>query len=106
MKTGRFARRGREDRSKPWNVCSAALLTHLLAKETGLEPGDVVWFGMDVHLYLNHIEQAKEQLRREPRPFPELKIKRKAGSLFDYRIDDFELEGYDPHPPISLPIAV
>ena len=90
----------------PWNVCSTALLARLLAKETGLEPGEVVWFGTDVHLYVNHIEQAREQLRREPRPFPELKIKTRAGSLFDYRVGDFELEGYDPHPPISLPIAV
>ena len=90
----------------PWNVCSAALLARLLAKETGLEPGEIVWFGMDVHLYLNHIEQAREQIARKPRPFPALTIKRRAGSLFDYRIDDFELKGYDPHPPISLPIAV
>ena len=90
----------------PWNVCSAALLARLLAKETGLDPGEIVWFGMDVHLYLNHIEQAREQIARKPRPFPALTIKRRAGSLFDYRIDDFELKGYDPHPPISLPIAV
>ena len=106
VEVGGFARRGRVDRSKPWNVCSAALLARLLAKETGLEPGEVVWFGMDVHLYLNHIEQAREQIARKPRPFPALTIKRRAGSLFDYRIDDFELKGYDPHPPISLPIAV
>ena len=65
-----------------------------------------MWFGMDVHLYLDHIEQAKEQLRRQPRPFPKLKIKRKAPSLFDYRIEDFELEGYDPHPHIAAPVAV
>ena len=90
----------------PWNVLSAALLARLLANETGLEPGEVVWFGMDVHLYLNHVEQAREQLRREPRPFPILNIKRKADSLFDYRIDDFQVEGYDPHPAIHLPIAV
>lgn len=90
----------------PWNVCSAALLACLLAKESDLEPGEVVWFGMDVHLYLNHIEQAREQVGRSPRPFPALTIKRRAGSLFDYGIDDFEVEGYDPHPPISLPIAV
>ena len=61
---------------------------------------------MDVHVYLNHVEQAKEQLSRTPRPWPKLRIKRKAPSLFDYTIDDFELEGYDPHPPIKLPIAV
>ena len=89
-----------------FNCLSQALLARLLAMETDLEPGEIVWFGMDVHLYLNHIEQAREQLRREPRPFPKLKIKRKADSLFDYRIDDFEIEGYDPHPAIRFPIAV
>ena len=61
---------------------------------------------MDVHVYLNHIEKAREQLSRTPRPWPRLLIKRKAPSLFDYTIDDFELEGYDPHPPIKYPIAV
>ena len=90
----------------PFNQVSTALLTCLLAKEADLEPGGIVWFGMDVHLYLNHINQAKEQLMREPRPFPKLRIKRKAPSLFDYRIEDFELDGYDPYPPIALPIAV
>ena len=89
-----------------FNCLSQALLAHLLAKETDLEPGEIVWFGMDVHLYLNHVEQAREQLSREPRPFPKLKIKRKADSLFEYRIDDFEIEGYDPHPAIRFPIAV
>ena len=78
----------------------------MLAKETDLEPGEIIWCGMDVHMYLNHIDQAKEQLSRTPRPWPTLRIKRKAPSLFDYTIDDFELEGYDPHPPIKLPIAV
>ena len=89
-----------------FNSLSQALLACLLAKETDLEPGETVWFGMDVHLYLNHVEQAREQLSRDPRPFPKLKIKRKADSLFDYRIDDFEIEGYDPHPAIRFPIAV
>lgn len=89
-----------------FNQVSLSLLAYLLAKETDLEPGETVWFGLDVHLYLNHIEQAKEQLRREPRAFPKLTVKRKAASLFDYRIEDFELVGYDPHPQIALPIAV
>ena len=89
-----------------FNQVSLSLLAYLLAKETDLEPGEIVWFGMDVHLYLNHMEQAKEQLSREPRAFPKLKIKRKAASLFDYRIEDFELVGYNPYPPIALPIAV
>ena len=88
------------------NICNLALLVHMLAKETDLDPGEAIWYGMDVHVYLNHIDQAKEQLSRTPRPWPTLRIKRKAPSLFDYTIDDFELEGYDPHPPIKLPIAV
>lgn len=90
----------------PWNVSNLAFVTTLLAEQTGLEPGEVVWFGMDVHLYLNHVEQAKEQLKREPRAFPRLAIGRKVNSLFDYRIDDFHLEGYDPHPHIPAPVAV
>ena len=90
----------------PYNCLSQAFVACLLAKETGLEPGEIVWFGLDVHLYLNHVEQAREQLSREPRAFPRLNIKRKADSLFDYRIDDFEIDGYDPHPAIRFPIAV
>lgn len=89
-----------------FNVSNLALVTTLLAEQTGYEVGEIVWFGFDVHLYLNHIEQAKEQLSREPKPFPKLVIKRKPDSLFDYTIDDFELEGYDPHPAISAPVAV
>ena len=89
-----------------WNILNAALVLCLMAKETSLQPREVAWYGLDVHLYLNHIEQAKEQLQREPRPFPKLKIIRKASSLFDYRIEDFELEGYDPHPHIAAPVAV
>ena len=89
-----------------WNVCNLALVTTLLAEQTGYEPGEVVWFGLDVHLYLNHMVQAKEQISREPRPFPKLIIKRKPESLFDYSIDDFELEGYDPHPHIPGSVAV
>jgi thymidylate synthase len=89
-----------------WNVANLALVTTLLAQQTGYEPGEIVWFGMDVHLYLNHIEQAREQISREPRSFPRLVIKRKPESLFDYKIQDFELEGYDPHPHISAAVAV
>ena len=88
------------------NLIGLALLVHMLAKETDLKPGEAIWYGMDVHVYLNHIEQAREQLSRTPRPWPTFRINRKAPTLFDYTIDDFELEGYDPHPPIKLPIAV
>ena len=88
------------------NLIGLALLVHMLAKECDLEPGEALWFGMDVHVYLNHVEQAKEQLSRTPRPWPMFRVKRKAPTLFDYTIEDFELEGYDPHPPIRFPIAV
>jgi thymidylate synthase len=89
-----------------WNVANLAFVTTLLAQQTGLVPGEVVWFGLDVHLYLNHIEQAKEQIARKPRPLPKLVIARKAPTLFDYRIEDFSLEGYDPHPHIAADVAV
>lgn len=89
-----------------FNIANLALVTTLLAEQTGHEVGEIVWFGFDVHLYMNHIEQAKEQLLREPKPFPKLIIKRKPASLFDYTIDDLDLDGYDPHPAISAPVAV
>ena len=89
-----------------WNIANLALLTHLLAEPCGFEPGEIVWFGCDVHLYLNHQEQARTQIAREPRPLPRLRIRRQAASLFDYRIDDFELDGYDPHPHIAADVAV
>jgi thymidylate synthase len=89
-----------------WNIANLALLTHLLAEQCGYEPGEIVWFGCDVHLYLNHQDQARTQIAREPRPLPRLCIRRRAASLFDYRIDDFELEGYDPHPHIPAEVAV
>lgn len=89
-----------------WNVCNLALVTTLLAQQCDLEPGEIVWYGLDVHLYLNHIEQAAEQVTRTPRPFPTLTLKRRAETLFDYTIDDIEVAGYDPHPAISAPVAV
>lgn len=89
-----------------WNIANLALLTHLLAVHCGYEPGEIVWFGCDVHLYLNHIPQAQLQIERKPRPFPSLQIKRKASDLFDYRIEDFEMQGYDPHPHIPAEVAV
>ena len=89
-----------------WNLANLAFVTTLLAEQTNLQPGEIVWYGLDVHLYLNHISQAKVQVLREPRPFPTLKIKRRATTLFDYRIEDFDLENYDPHPHIPAPMAV
>jgi len=90
----------------PFNIANLALVTTLLAEQTGYQPGEIVWFGMDVHLYENHIEQAEELLIRQPRNAPRLEIKRKPQSLFDYRIEDFELTEYNPHPAITAPVAV
>ena len=89
-----------------WNIANLALLTHVLAQQCGYEPGEIVWFGGDVHLYLNHQEQARIQIERVPRDWPTLKILRKPADLFSYRIEDFELEGYDPHPHIPAEVAV
>ncbi|ADD78281.1 ThyA [Pantoea ananatis LMG 20103] len=90
----------------PFNIASYALLVHMVAQQCDLDVGDFVWTGGDTHLYSNHLEQARLQLTREPRPLPTLVIKRKPASLFDYRFDDFEIEGYDPHPAIKAPVAV
>ena len=90
----------------PFNIASYALLTLMIAKVTGLEPGDFVHTFGDAHLYRNHLEQAKLQLSREPRPLPTMKIKRDVNSIFDFRFDDFELEGYDPHPHIKAEVSV
>ena len=90
----------------PFNIASYALLTHLLAAETDLKPGELVHSFGDVHLYVNHIAQARLQLTREPRPLPKLSLARRAGSIFDYRFSDIVLEGYDPHPLIKAQVAV
>ena len=90
----------------PYNISSYALLTLMIAKVTGLEPGEFVHSFGDTHIYLNHLEQVEEQLSRDPHSLPQLKIKNNRSSLFEFEIDDFELTEYDPHPFISAPIAV
>jgi thymidylate synthase len=90
----------------PFNIASYALLVHMMAQQSDLAPGDLVWTGGDCHLYLNHLEQVDLQLARPPFPLPRLVLKRRPASLFEYRYEDFELEGYQAHPSIKAPIAV
>jgi len=90
----------------PFNIASYALLTQMIAQQCDLAVGDFIWTGGDVHLYLNHTEQATQQLQRQPKPLPRVQIQRKPASLFDYQYEDFVLENYDPHPPISAAISV
>jgi thymidylate synthase len=90
----------------PFNIASYALLTHMLAQQGDLGVGDFVWTGGDCHLYLNHLEQADEQLQRDPLPLPRLAIKRRPPSIFDYEYEDFEILNYEAHPHIKAAVAV
>jgi thymidylate synthase len=90
----------------PFNIASYSLLTHMLAQQTDLNVGDFVWTGGDCHLYSNHLEQADEQLQREPLPLPRLAIKRRPPTIFDYEYEDFEILNYESHPHIKAAVAV
>jgi len=90
----------------PFNIASYALLTMMVAQVTGYEPGEFVHTFGDAHLYLNHLDQARLQLSREPYPLPQMKINPDVDNLFDFRYEDFELQNYQSHPAIKAPIAV
>ncbi|WP_373289741.1 thymidylate synthase [Polymorphobacter multimanifer] len=89
-----------------FNIFEASVLLHMLAKQCKMLPGEMVWMGADCHAYLNHEALITTQLQRDPRPFPKLHITRTPDSIFEYKFDDFVVEGYDPHPAIKLPVAV
>lgn len=90
----------------PYNITSYSLLTSMIAQQCDLDVGDFIWTGGDCHIYSNHMEQVKLQLSREPYPLPQLTIKRRPATIFDYVYEDFELSNYRSHPPISAPVAV
>lgn len=89
-----------------FNIAQYALLTHMVAQQCDLAPGDFVWTGGDCHIYANQIPIVREQIERLPRPLPSLSLQRRPPSIFEYRFEDFALTGYDPHPPLKYPVAV
>ncbi len=90
----------------PFNLAQQAALVHMVAQQVDMTPGELIWVGGDVHLYLNHVDLAHTILAREPRPFPKLRLLRHPDSIDGYRIEDFDVTGYDPHPAIDAPVAV
>jgi thymidylate synthase len=90
----------------PFNIASYALLVHMMAQQCNLEAGEFIWTGGDCHIYLNHVEQVRLQLTREPLPLPRLEIRRTPPSIFDYRYEDFEIVNYQFHPHIAATVSV
>jgi thymidylate synthase len=90
----------------PFNIAQQAALLHMVAQQVDMTPGELIWVGGDVHLYLNHLDYARTILGREPRPFPKLRLARRPASIDDYKIEDFVVTGYDPHPAIDAPVAI